>query len=113
MGLKVITNEKINGIPGEYGKDFMKIKFEAGHNLPLNKIPKLYNTTIVFRYGFWEDNRYYPQVFLVECLYELRMLGFDRIDISERIDSNKNKCIRRVWYLSLFVLLDKSSKYEP
>ena len=49
MGLKVIINEKINGIPGEYGKDFMKIKFNAGHNLSLNKILKIYNITIVFR----------------------------------------------------------------
>ena len=30
------------GKPGEYGKDFMKIKFNS-HNVPLNKILKLHN----------------------------------------------------------------------
>ena len=33
------------------------------------------------------------------------MLYYDRIDISEGIDINKNKCIKRVYYLSLLVLL--------
>ena len=34
--------EKINGGKnGEYGKDFMKINFDADDNLPLNKLLKL------------------------------------------------------------------------
>ena len=28
--------EKVNNISGEYGKDFMKIKFNSDDNLPLN-----------------------------------------------------------------------------
>ena len=63
--------EKVNNKPGEYGKDFMKIKFNSDDNLPLNKILKIHICTIVIRFVFEEDGKYYPQVFLDECLYEL------------------------------------------
>ena len=56
---------------GEYGKDFMKIKFSSDDNLPLNKILKIHNMTTVIRSVFQENRKYYPQVFLDECLYEL------------------------------------------
>ena len=49
----------------------MKIKFSSDDNLPLNKISNIHNMKIVVRSIFQEDNRYYPQVFLDECLYEL------------------------------------------
>ena len=66
-----ILIENRNNKPGEYWKDFMKIKFNSDDNLPLNKILKIHNMTIVIRSAFQEDNKYYPQVFLDECLYEL------------------------------------------
>ena len=56
---------------GEYGKDFMKIKINSGNDLPLSKILTLYKMAIVVRSVSQEDNRYYPQVFLDEFLYEL------------------------------------------
>ena len=49
----------------------MKIKFNSDDNLPLNKMPKLHMLTIILRSGFEEDGKYYPQVFLDECLYEV------------------------------------------
>ena len=49
----------------------MTIKFNSADNLPLNKIIKLHNLTRVVRSVFQEDNKYYSQVFLDECLYEL------------------------------------------
>ena len=49
----------------------MKIKFNSGDNMPLSKILKLYNLTIVVRTVFQEDGKYHPQAFLDECLYEL------------------------------------------
>ena len=55
---------------GKYGKDYMKIKFSSDDNLPVNKILKLHNLTTVVRSGLEEDGKYYPQVFLNECLYE-------------------------------------------
>ena len=62
---------KINNKSGEYGQDFMKIKFNSEDSLPLNKTPKLYNMTIIVRSVFEEDGQFYPQVYLDECLYEL------------------------------------------
>ena len=47
----------------------MKIKFNLDDELPLNKILKLHNLTIIVRSVFEEDGKYYPQVFLGECLY--------------------------------------------
>ena len=49
----------------------MKIKFNSNDHLPLNKQLKLHNLTIIVRSAFQGDNKYYPQMFLDECLYEL------------------------------------------
>ena len=63
--------EKVNNKLGEYGKDFMKIKFNSDDNLPLNKTLKLQNITINIRSVFEDNGKYYPQVFLDECLCEV------------------------------------------
>ena len=55
---------------GEYDKDYMKIKFNSDDVLPLNKVLKLHMLTIIVRSVF-EDGKYYPQVFLDECLYQV------------------------------------------
>ena len=59
------------GKEGEYGKDFMKIKFDTDDDLPLNKPLKLHMVTIIVRSVFQEDKKLYPQIYLDECLYEL------------------------------------------
>ena len=56
---------------GEYEKDYMKIKFNSDDDLPLNKTIGLHMLTISVRSVFEEDGKYYPQVFLDECLYEV------------------------------------------
>ena len=43
------------GDAGEYGKDFLKSKFNSDDKLPLNKILNLHNITIVIRFVFQED----------------------------------------------------------
>ena len=48
----------------------MKIKFDSDDSLLLNKTLKLRNTTIIVRSVFEENGKYYPQVFLDECLYK-------------------------------------------
>ena len=48
----------------------MEIKFNLDDDLPLNKILKLHNITVIVICVFEEDGKYYPQVFLGECLYE-------------------------------------------
>ena len=55
--------EKINDKSGEFGKDFMKIKFNSDENLPLNKILKPDILVVIARSVFEEDSKYYPQVF--------------------------------------------------
>ena len=49
----------------------MKIKFNSGNDLPLNKTIEIHNVKIVVRAVFHENNTYYPNVFIDECLYEL------------------------------------------
>ena len=55
--------ERINNKSGEYGKDFIKIKFNSDDSLPLNKTLKLHNMTITVRSVFEEDGKYYSEVF--------------------------------------------------
>ena len=49
----------------------MKIKYDSDDDLSLNKILKLHMLTIIVRYVFEDDSKYYPQVFLDECLLEV------------------------------------------
>ena len=56
--------KKLNNKLGEFGKDFMKIKFNSGDNVSLNKTLKLHNINIIIRSVFEEDGKYYPQAFL-------------------------------------------------
>ena len=62
----------INGGKGnDYGKDYRKIKFDSGDDLPLNKALKLYAITVLIRSVFEEDGNLYPQLFLDDALNEL------------------------------------------
>ena len=49
----------------------MKIKFNSDYELPLNKMIEIPSMIIVFRAVFHENNKYYPQLFLDECLCKL------------------------------------------
>ena len=49
----------------------MKIKFNSDEGLPLNKTIEIPGIIIVVIAVFHEYNKYYPQVFLDECLYKL------------------------------------------
>ena len=51
----------------------MKIKFNMGDNLPLNEPLTLHLLTIIVRYIFEEDSKFYPRLYLDHCLYELRV----------------------------------------
>ena len=41
----------------------MKAKFNLDDNLPLNKMLKLHMLTVIVRFVFQEDGKYYPQFF--------------------------------------------------
>ena len=45
------------GKEGEYKKDFIKVRFESGNNLPLNKILKFHMLAVVARSAFEEDEK--------------------------------------------------------
>ena len=62
--------EKVNSKLVQYRKGFIKIKFNSNDNLSFNKTLKLHNITVT-RSILEEDGKFYPQVFLDECFYEL------------------------------------------
>ena len=71
-GIKNKT-EIINGGECKYGKDFTKFKFGTDDELSLNKALNLHMLTIIVRSVFEDEGKFYPQVYLDGCLYELRV----------------------------------------
>ena len=71
-GIKEII-KKINDYsrPIKCDDSYMKIKFNTGDNIPLNKIIYFPTITIIIRSVTQKDDEYYPQRFLDECLYEV------------------------------------------
>ena len=55
----------------DYDEKYMKIKFSSRDELPLNKTIENPSMIIVVRAIFFENNKYYQQVFLDKCLYKL------------------------------------------
>ena len=55
----------------DYDKKYMKIKFNSDNELSLNKTIEIPTMKIVVRAVFHENNKYYPYVFLDECLYKI------------------------------------------
>ena len=64
---------------------------------------------------FHEENKYYKQVCLDKCLYKLRMLEYDRIDLSKETDVNKTTGSRKFSMICkctfLKLILHLSQKY--
>ena len=71
-GIKNKIKEVSSG-ESDYEKDYMKIKFNSDHNLPLNKPLKFHLITIIIRCVFSEVGKFYPQLFLDNALYELNV----------------------------------------
>ena len=65
--MKTINGGKEN----DYGKDYMKTKFNYDDDLPLNKPLKFQAMTITIRSVFEEVGKLYLQVLLEDALYEL------------------------------------------
>ena len=55
----------------DYDEKYMKINFDSDDNLPLNKTTEIPSMIIVVRAIFLKNNKYYPQIFLDECLHKL------------------------------------------
>ena len=56
--------------PNDFDEKYMKIKFDLDHESPLIKTINVPTMTIVVRAIFYENNKYYPQVFLDEFLHK-------------------------------------------
>ena len=71
-GIKEII-KKINDYsqPIKYDDNYLKIKCNKSDNNPLNKIIYFTTITIIIRSVTQKDGKYYPQLFLYECLYEV------------------------------------------
>ena len=55
----------------KYDKSYMKIKFNTDDNISLNEIIYFLTITIIIRSATQKDGKYYPQLFLDDCLYEV------------------------------------------
>ena len=53
----------------DYDEKYMKVRFNLDEELPLNKTLEISSMAIVIRAVFHENNKYYLQIFLDECLY--------------------------------------------
>ena len=58
--------------PIKYDDNYIKVKFNTDGNIPLNKIIYLPTINITIRSVTKKDDKYYPQVFLDECLYQVQ-----------------------------------------
>ena len=70
-------------------KDYMKIKFNSDDDLPLNKPLKFHNMAITIRSVFEEDGKLSLFRWYFVWIKYIKMLVYERIDISEGIDVNK------------------------
>ena len=66
--------KKINGYsqPIKYDDNYMKIKFNTDYNSPLNKIKHLPTITRIIRSITKKDDKYYPQLFLDDCIMKYK-----------------------------------------
>ena len=55
----------------KYDDNYMKVKLNTDDNIPLNKILFFPTITIVIRSITKKNDKYYPQLFLDDCLYEV------------------------------------------
>ena len=69
--------------------------------------------TITIRSVFEEDSNFYPQLFLDDTFYELNMLEYEKIDISEGIDVNKTNLSKECDICHYWYFKDIGFKYEP
>ena len=65
--IKKINDGKIK----EWGKDYMKIKFNSDDDIPLNKVLNFHALRIVIRSIFDNEGKYCPKIFLDDALIDL------------------------------------------
>ena len=101
----------------DYDKKYIKIKFHSDDELPLNKTIAISVMIIVVRAILYENNKYCPHGFLDECLYEIlnniKVLYYDRIDVSEGIGVQKTSTSKTSDIFYYWCFLSYSFKFQP
>ena len=82
-----------------YGKDYTKIKFNSNDDLPLNKPLKFHVMTIT-------------SVFRRHFVWIIKMLKYEKIDVSERIDTNKTIASKECELCHYWYFKDVRFKFE-
>ena len=63
-------DEMCNGLEGEYSNDLMKVEINSDDYLLVNKVIKFHVLIFTIRHVFKKGNKYCPQIFLADCLYD-------------------------------------------
>ena len=93
-GIKYKIKTINGGKENDYGKDYIKIKFNSDDELPLNKPLKFHAMTIIIRSVFEEDGKLYTQHSLDVTLYELVLKCYRAKELIFQKEL-KEFCVRR------------------
>ena len=88
----------------------MKIKFDTDDNLPLNKELKLHMLTIIVRSVFEILSQ---TLFRGLFVWIIKMLQYEKIDISEEIDTNKTRASKECMPCHYCCFKDVEFKFKP
>ena len=80
--------KKMNNNDSKYDKDYIKIKFNSDDDISLDKELYFSAITVIIRCVFAKDGKYYPQVYLDECLYQVLILVKELILIRQLVQKN-------------------------
>ena len=99
--IKAINGGKEN----DYGKDYVKIKFNSDVDLPLNKSLKFHAMIIIIRSVFEENGKLFPQVFLDDTLYELqKCYSTKKLMFQKELMLIKQVCQKNVCFVIIGIL---------
>ena len=69
--IRKIIKEVNDGKDVEYDRNFKRIKFECDDNVPVDKFLKLHGLVLIIRHVIEINEKYYSQIFLDSCYYEI------------------------------------------
>ena len=119
--------EKISGKSVKYKGEFIRIEFDSDQNLPVNKLLKLHNLTIVVKSVLQKDNNCRTWIHTIRILnwllstnlfiwmyvWDTEILQYERIDSSEGIDINKSNKSKECMICHYWYFKDIGYKLEP
>ena len=66
---KFIENEITSSNSSNKIKEYNKLRFNSNLDLPLDTLIEFHMLTIIINYVIEKDGKYYPEIYLDECLY--------------------------------------------